>query len=431
MTFRSLSQLRLRLPDDTGAIVHTTSVRLLGLLSGLITLSLTARWLGPEGRGTAAGATAWATLIAGLCHLSIAQVVIRDAAVQADQRAVSRLVASVLTLGMIGVAVAWLCVGVLYLMPLTPVFGALPAAPLAIAMLMVPWLVIETYASSLLPALGALRSLNAAQLFARGASLLLLLLCVPLLRFGVLGAMFATVGGLSVGGILMLRRMVRDGHGPIQPANREAMSRLLRSGSLLHLNAVGSVLLSNIDVIVVQQSQSAAATGVYQLAVQAAMLPLMMPQAAATVFYGRVARLGVDAGWRHSRRAVIAVLCVVAIGAGLGAVLAPWVVGLLAGARFAGAVPFFRVLLLGTFAQSFSAMMAPQWIGRGYFRTASAITLFLGVATMVLLRHFVPLFGLRGAVAIVVGAHCVTALVNLGFVAWIQRRMAAESGAGQ
>ena len=113
---------------------------------------------------------------------------------------------------------------------------------------------------------------------------------------------------------------------------------LLKGGAQLHLNAVGSILLANVDVIVVQQTLPLTSTGIYQLAVQAAMLPLMVPQAAVTVFYGRVSRMGADAAWRHSRHALLLVVCGVALVSVGAALLAPWVVGTLAGPRFLGAV---------------------------------------------------------------------------------------------
>lgn len=421
-----MTSWRSRLPVDTRSISATALVRVVALAASLGTLAMTARWLGPEGRGVTAGATAWAALIAGLCHLSIAQVIVRDASARADAQWVVQQVRNVLLLGGAGVVVAWIAVAVLAAVDAPRFFGAMTTGPLVMAMLMVPWLVLETYAATLLPGIGGLRSLNAAQLTSRAVAIVLLVLLVAGLGFGVLGALTATLGGLVASGAIILRRLWLAGGREARIA-RDALRPLLRGGALLHLNAVGAILLSNVDVIVVQQTQSLAATGIYQLAVQAAMLPLMLPQAAATVFYGRVSSLGADAAWRHSRGAMVGVLAAVAVAAALAALLAPWIVNLLAGPRFAAAVPVFRLLLIGTFAQSFSAMMAPQWIGRGLFRTASAVTLGLGVTTLIALRVLVPRHGVDGAVGVVVTAHLVTAAVNVGFARWVGRRVAEQT----
>lgn len=414
---------RVALPADARSISATAVVRVVGLASSLVTLSLTARWLGPDGRGTTAAATAWATLVAGLCHLSIAQVIVRDAAQRQDGRWAVRQFANLITAGGCGVLVAWVVVAALYRWDARAMFGQMPALPLVIAMAMVPWMVLETYALTLLPGIGALRTVNVAQLTSRGVAVVLLTVLVAGLRLGVLGAMLATLGGMVAAGAIMLRRFWVEG-GNEAVVSGDAMRPLLKGGVLLHLNAVGAILLSNVDVIVVQQHLPPASTGIYQLAVQAAMLPLMLPQAATTVFYGRVTSLGADGAWRHSRRTLLAVLGVVALGCVVAALLAPWVVAILAGAKFAGAVPLFRLLLIGTLAQSFSAMMAPQWIGRGLFRTASFVTLGLGVSTLVALRLAVPRLGMSGAVGVVVGSALVTALVNLVFAGWVGRQAA-------
>lgn len=413
------------MPPDFASIAATTAVRGVGLVSGLVTLALTARWLGPEGRGVTAGATAWATLVAGLCHLSLSQVIVRDAALNPGRNWLVAQFWNVMTLGGIGVLLAWLVISTLFSVAPTRFFGPLPAAPLVVAMLMVPWLVLETYASTMLPGIGALRTLNMAQLSSRAVGVVLLVLLLAWLHLGVIAALSATLTGLVVGGVVTMRRLWRAG-GRDSMMSLAHLRPLLKGGAQLHLNAVGSILLANVDVIVVQQTLPLTSTGIYQLAVQAAMLPLMVPQAAVTVFYGRVSRMGADAAWRHSRHAMLLVVCGVALVSVGAALLAPWVVGTLAGPRFLGAVPLFRVLLIGTVAQAFSSMMAPQWIGRGLFRTASAITLGLGVATTIGLRLAVPRFGLQGAVSVVVGAYLAAAAVNLVFARWVDSRAADD-----
>ena len=414
---------RFNLAGDAAPIAATAAVRGVSLVTGLGTLAITARWLGPDGRGATAGATAWATLVAGLCHLSIAQVIVRDAARRPGGNWLTEQFRNVLLIGGGGVVLAWIAITALYAIAPVRVFGLLAAAPLVVAMLMVPWLVLETYATTMLPGIGALRTLNASQLTSRAVGIVLLVILIAVLHFGVLGALSATLAGLAVGGAVTLRRLWLAG-GRASRISLASLSPLIRGGATLHLNAVGSILLSNIDVIVVQQTLPLAATGIYQLAVQAALLPMMLPQAATTVFYGRVTSLGPDAAWRQSGRAMIGVLAAVTLTCLAAALLAPRVVAILAGPRFSAAVPLFRVLLVGTVAQTFSTMMAPQWIGRGLFRTASGITLLLGLSTMLALRLIVPRYGLHGAVAVVVTAYLATAAVNLVFARWVAMRAA-------
>ncbi|MCU0624973.1 MAG: oligosaccharide flippase family protein [Gemmatimonadaceae bacterium] len=414
------------LRHDLAPILATAGVRAYATLTGIAALALTARLLGPTGRGVVAGGTAWATLVAGLAHLSVAQVVVREAAREPGGPWLRAHFANVLLVGAVASLLGWCGVAIVHGATGGAAFGDLPLLALVVGQLLVPFLVLETFATTMLPAAGALASLNVAQLVNRTLAIVCLVALVAWARFGTIGALVATLAGQVVAGAIVVRRLRRAG-GHASRVHPASLRTLLVGGAQLHLNAVGSVLLANADVLVVQQAQGAQATGLYQLAVQAAALPLVVSQAAQVVFYGRVGTLGPDAAWRATRRAMVAVVALVAVGALTAGVLAPWLVQLLAGDRFADTVPLLRLLLLGTVAQSFSMLMAPQWIGRGLFAAASGITLGLGVATYAALQLVVPAHGARGAAATVAVAHGVTLLVNVAFAVWITRRQRAAA----
>ena len=182
---------RFNLAGDAAPIAATAVVRGVSLVTGLGTLAITARWLGPDGRGVTAGATAWATLVAGLCHLSVAQVIVRDAAQRPGGNWLVEQFRNVLLIGGSGVLLAWLAISALYSVAPLRFFGQMPAAPLVVAMLMVPWMVLETYATTMLPGIGALRTLNIAQLASRAVGVVLLVVLIAAMNFGVLGALSA------------------------------------------------------------------------------------------------------------------------------------------------------------------------------------------------------------------------------------------------
>jgi len=61
-------------------IIQTSGARIYGLTISLVTLSITAHYLGPEGRGIVAAASSWVGLAAGIGNFSMGQVVIHLAA---------------------------------------------------------------------------------------------------------------------------------------------------------------------------------------------------------------------------------------------------------------------------------------------------------------------------------------------------------------
>src|SRR5206468_2032613 len=66
--------------DVFQSVVETSGARVYWLILGLISTFITARYLGPEGRGLYAAAVSWAGLAYAVLHLSLAPVVVYVAA---------------------------------------------------------------------------------------------------------------------------------------------------------------------------------------------------------------------------------------------------------------------------------------------------------------------------------------------------------------
>ena len=58
-------------------IAHTGGAKGYGLVVNTVILVITARWLGPEGRGALGATTTWVALFATIGCLSLGQVAIR------------------------------------------------------------------------------------------------------------------------------------------------------------------------------------------------------------------------------------------------------------------------------------------------------------------------------------------------------------------
>jgi O-antigen/teichoic acid export membrane protein len=104
------------------------------------------------------------------------------------------------------------------------------------------------------------------------------------------------------------------------------------------------------------------------------------------------------------------------------AVCAHWIVLLLAGSSFLPAVPLFRLQLLTALGMTVAAVMAPQWIGRGFFRLASAITLLVGTLNISLSLWLVPSLGMWGAAWANVATYLFAILGNGSFALWCELR---------
>ena len=320
--------------------------------------------------------------------------------------------------------VGWSVAFLLFSLTHGEAFKGLSGSVLAVGFLSLPLLIWEQYGSNLLTARDRIGVYNRAQVLGRTGGFLLLLLLVVGFHAGIMGALFATVGSqalVALGGLRVLMREAKA-ESRVRPC-RKTVRTLLTGGLKLHLNAIGAFLFLYTDVLIVNHYRGAAETGFYQLAVQLVTIMMVVPQSAMTILASRVAQSGPDEAW-HTQRRIIGLMLVGVAGLGLiAAFLAPSCVALIGSGKFLPAVGVFRVMLLNLFGMTLATMMIPQWIGRGLFWQASAITLTVGVLNTVANLLLVPRYGMLGSAWATVGTYLLSASVNLAFVFWIERRV--------
>jgi O-antigen/teichoic acid export membrane protein len=385
------------------------------LLTAVAVLLVTARWLGPEGRGILAAVITWVTLVATFGQLSLGQVAIFRATALRGQEWLGSTLGSLLFMAACVSIGGWLLAGCAYVLTGGSAFHGLPPALLAVGFLNLPGLVCEQYSSSLLLALGRVPVYNRAQLVGRTLTLVLVGLAW-FTKLGIAGVLLAGCIGQAIVAGIGLRYLLRVSPKPVRPS-AAVLRELLAGGLRLHPNYVGAALITSSSVLIVSHIAGAAATGQFQLALQLVTAILVLPQAAAIVVFGRVASLGPDAAWRDQRKVVVLVTAVVAGVAVAGFALAPQLIPFVFGKRFSPAVEMLQVLLLATIGMSVANAMAPQWIGRGLFGLMSAVTLALGAANIVLLLLLVPSHGAIAAAWSLVGIYAVALIFQLGMAA--------------
>jgi antigen flippase len=402
-------------------IAAAGGARLYGLLAGMATLILTARVLGPEGRGEVAAALTWAALLATLGYLSLGQVALHSAAGDRDESWLGRHLGSLALVTAVVSLVGWVAAAVAYAVTDGALFGDLPGYVLAFGLAGLPLLVWEHYGSSLLMAVDRLRLYNRAQVLGRTAGILLAVVLVVVLDFGVYGALVAILVAQGVVAAAGARDLVHAAGGRVRP-HRPTTRVLVRAGLKLHLNAVGTFLFTSASVLVVQYYRGAEETGYFQLALQLTAVALVVPQAATMVLYAEVARDGPDAAWKANRRVLLGMTGLMILLALVGAALAPWVVPIVVGPDFGPAVPVFQLLLLALVGQSFSTVLAPQWIGRGLFWQSSVASLATGIVSLAACFVLVPDHGMYGAAYALLGVYTLSIFGNGAFAVWVSRR---------
>ena len=98
-----------------GNIAHTSGAKIYSLLIGVLILSLTARLLGPEGRGQFATISTWVGMFSSFAYLSLGQVALHRMASDQMKNRFGHLLGSLLLVTIIVTLVGWLhwlCIGI-------------------------------------------------------------------------------------------------------------------------------------------------------------------------------------------------------------------------------------------------------------------------------------------------------------------------------
>ncbi|HEX4382554.1 MAG TPA: oligosaccharide flippase family protein [Myxococcales bacterium] len=411
-------------PPSIGAaarlIFKTGLARLYSLVISMGTLIVVARLLGPSGRGAMAAIISWVTLLSSVGSLSLGQIAIHRAARHRGRPWLSETMGSLLGFTALLSALGFAGTGFAFYLGAAGPLKDLPPAVCALGVLQLPLVLWDLFGSSLLIAVDALLAYNRALIIGRTLSLLALLVFVPLLGFGVNGALLASLLGQFAVAALAFRSLLVHADGPLRPS-ASVTAELIGGGARLHFSALGLSWVNSATALLVQTQRGAAQTGFFTLANDMAAILIIFSQATLQMLSSDAAVRGPAQSWQLTKTLLPRLLAVTAAIMAVSALLARPAVALVLGAAYADAVPLFQILLLTLLPQTFAMAMAPQWVTRGLFWQSSAGMMLVAALNLFLARLWVPLHGATGAVWASVAAFALVGVINLGFVLWISR----------
>jgi O-antigen/teichoic acid export membrane protein len=402
------------------AITKTSGTKIYSMVLGLVSLALTARWLGPEGRGTVAAITTWVGLLSVLGGLSLGQVALHRATEQRGTPWLGKTLGSLMLIAAIATICGWGIVTLGSSWAALGLFHGIPVGALMLGFAMLPLMIWEQYGSALLMATNRLPVYNRAQIVGRSCALPLVFLFVFVCNWGVYGALLTTFLAQMVVAFWGIRDLIATAGEHVRP-DRTIIRSLVGAGLRLHLNAVGAFFSSGVDILLLQHYHGMEQTGYYQFAVQLVGVAMVIPQSASMVLYTKVASLGVENAWAMSKRMLIHLVLLMLCVGGIAALLAPILIPRIAGARFSPSVPVFQLLLLTLVGQTFSTTLASQWIGRGLFWPCSILTMVAGLISVGAGAIVIPRHGMYGAVWVAIGMSMIAIIGNTGMAIWVRR----------
>lgn len=401
-------------------VVQTSGARTYALLIGLVSVAISSRYLGPEGRGIYAAAIGWASLFFTFGYLSLPQVIIYLAAGRKREDWFPPVVGTILVLVAGLAAFGWIAAFIGFIVTNGTLFGNVAPLMLVLALAALPQLIWLENSTAILQALDSLSIVNVLQTTGASLNLLLVFVLVALVGWGVVGALVAVLITQSLMAAASLTYILRHPYG-IRLDLRVA-KQLLTGGAKLHFNAIGTFLFTQASILIINHFRAPAETAYYQLAVQLISAIQVIPIAVSMVAYTVVTNKGPDQAWPEHRQLLAQALALVFGVAFVAYFFAPLGIRIVAGSHFAPAVPLFRLLLLATIGMTFSTVMASQWIARGLFIQAAGLTVAFGFLSFSATFILVPRYGMFGAAWASVLTYAVSVAGNGLMALWIERR---------
>src|SRR5207247_7200101 len=175
------------------AITLTSVSKAYWMVGAMIATIITARFLGPQGRGIIAAATSWVALFVTFGHLSLQHVVVYLLGPADREGNLPAVAGSVMAVTAVTALLGWAIAAAMGLITRGAAFEHIPLPALAVAFAGLPLLLWMENGNSLLIVLGDLRRLNLAQVVGTTAGIALVALAVGGLRRGVTAALGATL----------------------------------------------------------------------------------------------------------------------------------------------------------------------------------------------------------------------------------------------
>ncbi|KAA9004677.1 oligosaccharide flippase family protein [Paenibacillus spiritus] len=397
-----------RAKDNSSAAVKTMAVSILILVLNMLTGILTARYLGPTGRGEQTAMVNWSQFMAFSMSLGIPSALIYHA--KKNPEDAGSLYRMSLLIGLVS-GIAATVIGIVLLPMWLKSFNDQVVLFAQVSMLLCPLVVISQVNNAAFQFRGEYQKFNWQRYL------------VPLLTLAVIGILIAThtVNPYTTAlayllpavplFIWMTVQLLRTYPGRIRERGKQ-FKRLFNYG----LGSYGNDLLGQfsgyIDQILIAALLKPAELGLYAVAVSLARMVNFFSSSIKIVLFPKASELSKEEALELTFRAFrISTTCTL-IGAALLMALAPLVIPLLYGKDFSEALTVFRLLLLevtisgGTLilAQAFMALGKPKFVSM-----LQGVGLLLVIPLLFLL---VPTYGLLGAGAAMVGS----ALLRFSFI---------------
>ncbi len=380
------------------------------MLMGVGTSVITARTLGPSGRGLFALLINFPPLVSNFAKLGIPQATVY--CMRRRGASTAAVASNALWLGLAlggGLAVAcYLARGWL----LDTALRGVPPITVPIVFLVLPFVMVQTFFLGVLQAEQRFQEYNLQQIAPTALGLVGMAVALLWLRAGLIGAVVVQTAIVALVTVWLVVRVHR--RAPLRFAiDRPVAGEMLTFGGKSYVQTLAATLHRTIDQYMINVFLGPAPVGLYVVAVNLTNVLMKIPDAAGTVLYPRLASLGEKDAHAATSRVCRHTLFITST-LGLAYLLfGPLVIRVLYGPRFAEAVRPMLIMLPGIVMMSLYMILTRNFTSRnrqGVNMIAAGVALGVNFGLNCLL---IPRWGISGAAFSTAVSYSLAALMLL------------------
>jgi O-antigen/teichoic acid export membrane protein len=379
---------------------------------GLVVSSLTARILGPRGRGIFVLALLLPNLISLLSDLGMTSSVVYFVA--QERYRLSVLAGNSIVIGIVLGALGILAGAIVLAVSGHQLFAGVPSTYVLVALLALPALDVGPFLQHLFAGQQRFVAFNTVGVASTAITAVPVLIALLVLRTGPFGLIVGQTLGVTAFVVALSFWLRRDLGAlelrPCWPYWREGLTY----GGKAHVGNVFGFVNLRADTWLIGIILNPAAVGVYSVGVAVMERLWLLPTAVGQVLFPRIAA-DPEGGGDVTPLLLRAVLTVTGAGAIVLVGLAPLIVRVLFSARYLGVVSSMRFLAIGVVALAGSDLLLHDLSGRGRPEIGGYIGALGGVTNIILNVVWLPRYGITGAGMASAVSYGVTFLGCIGF----------------
>lgn len=390
------------------------------LMFAFVTTAITARWLGPAGKGQLAILVMVPVMFqmflsAGLGHANVYYV-------GSGRLPVSQLMENSVAFSILGTVIGLLLILTIMISGLLPVIlPGVSSGYLMLGMIALPLFLLNGNMTAILQGLRRILALNIFNVIGSLLTVILTAIFIIVLDFGIPGALLALLSAQIIILLLMGCRVKQEGAHFRPKWNSQIVKPTLGYGMKCYIASILQFFNYRLDVFIVNFFLGPVSVGIYGASVALAELLWQIPNAAGFVIFPKSANSTQEVMNSFTPRVFWRILAITIVGAIVLALFGKLAIRIVFSSAFLAAYIPLLVLLPGVVLLGGCKILSNDISGRGYPQYNSITSGISLVGTIILDFVLIPKMGVVGAALASTVSYSLAFFIMLGFYIHVSR----------